>query len=341
MPAAIEIEDLRVDYGNFTAISDLSLSIERGEIYGLIGPNGAGKTSLLNVLATLLEPTYGNVRIEGIDLDLDPRSIRGLLGHMPDQAPVIGDLKVWEFIDLFAAAHGLQGREKAMRVEACLETVGMNDRRNDFCRTLSRGMSQRVVLAKTMLHRPRVLLLDEPASGMDPMARIELKDALQNMAAEGATILLSSHILSELAEMVTGIGVIHRGSLRVHGPVERVLTSLERAAAPVEILLTDRAGDCSRWLESRGVTAAIAEKNSQQVNAEAPGDPAGQAALLRDLVEAGFSVHGFHVRRSGLEDLMRSMSLESGPAAKTEGDGKRDGKRDGEAQANAQKGPAA
>jgi ABC-2 type transport system ATP-binding protein len=171
---ALTIRNLRVDYGTLTAVHDLSLTLMPGEIFGLVGPNGAGKTSTIRVLATLLEPTYGEVNVAGFDLFESPDEVHRLLGYMPDLAPVIPELKVWEFLDLYAHSHGLTGRAKRERVDACLERVGLGDKRNVYGRGLSRGMMQRVVLAKTLLHDPRILLLDEPASGMDPIARRDM-----------------------------------------------------------------------------------------------------------------------------------------------------------------------
>lgn len=315
MQAAIEIQDLRVDYGTLTAVDNLSLSIGTGEIYGLVGPNGAGKTSTLNVLATLLVPTYGHIRMAGFELDEEPAAIRARLGYMPDLAPVIGNLKVWEFLDLFAAAHGLDGATRRKRVDQCLELVDMEDSRDTLCETLSRGMSQRVVLAKTLLHEPEILLLDEPASGMDPIARIKLKDALQAVAAEGATIIISSHILSELSEMATSIGILHKGKLREHGSVEEVLASIEQATSRIRVDVLGEPESCLAWLENQGITAAITGKESRHLEVELPGNKRRQAELLLQLVEAGFAVYGFQARRSSLEDLMRSISEDSAEPA--------------------------
>ncbi|MGC9452218.1 MAG: ABC transporter ATP-binding protein [Oceanipulchritudo sp.] len=306
----IEILDLRVDYGDLTAVSNLSLEIGKGEIYGLVGPNGAGKTSTLNVLATLLVPTYGTVRMAGFDLEEEPDAIRARLGYMPDLAPIIENLKVWEFLDLFAAAHGLWGKEKAGRVTECLRLVGMDEKREIFCGTLSRGMTQRVVLAKTLLHRPEILLLDEPASGMDPIARIELKDALQAVAANGATVIISSHILSELSEMATSIGILHKGKLREHGPVHEVLASLHQAAAHIHVELIGEVEPCRRWLEEKGFPATPDPKQPLSLQFEMEGEAEAQAALLKELIQAGFAVHSFQPRRSSLEDIMRAISTD-------------------------------
>ena len=310
MEPAIDILDLRVDYGDLTAVKNLSLTIEQGEIYGLVGPNGAGKTSTLNVLATLLVPTYGTVRMAGYDLEENPEAIRARLGYMPDLAPIIGNLKVWEFLDLFAAAHGIWGTEKSKTVDKCLELVGMADKREVFCGTLSRGMTQRVVLAKTLLHSPGILLLDEPASGMDPIARIELKDALQNVASQGATVIVSSHILSELSEMATSIGILHKGRLREHGPVMQVLSSLKQATSVIALDIVGDPEPCRQWLNERHIKATPSDKQPSRLEVELAGDEIHQSQLLKDIVHAGFAVHGFQAKRSSLEDLMRAISTE-------------------------------
>ncbi|RYD46410.1 MAG: ABC transporter ATP-binding protein, partial [Verrucomicrobiaceae bacterium] len=192
---AIDIRSLRVDYGNFVAVDDLTLSVPAGEVFGLVGPNGAGKTSTFRVLTTLMEPTYGEVFIDGIDALEDIASARRIIGYMPDLAPVPSDLKVWEFLDFHAAAYGLGSRsQRRDRVAECIEEVALTEQRNSWCKELSRGQTQRVVLAKTLLHRPRVLILDEPASGLDPLARRDLRHTLRNLAKTGATVFVSSHI---------------------------------------------------------------------------------------------------------------------------------------------------
>ncbi len=307
----VSIQNLRVDYGDVTAVKNLSLEIGKGEIYGLVGPNGAGKTSTLNVLATLLIPTYGEVHVAGYSLDTDPREIRRRLGYMPDLAPVIGDLKVREFLELFAGCYGLTGRRRKERIDECLERVGMTDHRRTFCGTLSRGMSQRVILAKTLLHEPKVLLLDEPASGMDPIARMELKETLKLVAAGGATVLLSSHILSELAELATSVGILHKGELRHHGAVADVLSSKDQGhhRLVVELLEPEQSRNCRQWIHSRHPDAEVREKRNQPglLELEMPGSRAEHADFLRALIEAGYRVTGFTMEQSRLEDLLRNL----------------------------------
>jgi ABC-2 type transport system ATP-binding protein len=229
---------------------------------------------------------------------------------MPDLAPIISDLKVWEFLDLFAAAYGISVAERPKRVNECLDLVKMSGSRNALCGTLSRGMTQRVVLAKTLLHKPEILLLDEPASGMDPIARIDMKDALQAVAAEGATIIISSHILSELAEMATSIGILHKGKLRQHGSVHTVLASMEQTISTVQIDLIDRIADCRRWLEQKNLQAISANGREDRLVIEIEGGRPAQAALLSDLISAGFAIHGYQAKASSLEDVMRAISTE-------------------------------
>ncbi|MDA0765575.1 MAG: ABC transporter ATP-binding protein, partial [Verrucomicrobia bacterium] len=189
--AAIEIRDLRVDYGDFVAVNDVSMSVPYGEVFGLVGPNGAGKTSTFKVLATLMEQTYGEVRLAGMDVLEETGQAREVMGYMPDLAPVPSDLKLWEFLDIHADTHRLgNSRERRVRVNECLEIVKLSEKSGAWCKSLSRGQMQRLVLAKTLLHRPRVLILDEPASGLDPLSRREMRLALQGLAREGATILV-------------------------------------------------------------------------------------------------------------------------------------------------------
>src|SRR5688572_30595976 len=186
-----------------------------------------------------MRPTYGEVAFCGLDLFEQTSAVRRILGYMPDLAPAPSDIKVWEFLDLFAAAYGLRSAERRKRIEECLASVELTDQRNTICRTLSRGMTQRLVLAKTLLHRPRVLVLDEPASGMDPMSRIALRKTLRELARDGATILASSHILSELAEMCTSVGILVKGRLVVSGTTSEVRRKLGGGARVIDLTVLD------------------------------------------------------------------------------------------------------
>jgi len=314
----LEVHNLRVDYGSFTAVHDLDLTLTPGEIFGLAGPNGAGKTSTIRVLATLLEPTYGEVSVAGSDLFEEPEAVHELIGYMPDLAPVIPDLKVWEFLDLYAASHGLRGRARRERVDACLERVRLTNARNVYGRALSRGMMQRVVLAKTLLHEPKLLLLDEPASGMDPIARRDLRHILEALAEGGAAIIVSSHILSELSDMCTSVGIMHGGRLLEHGPMDRVMSAIDAEAAQIRIEIVGDAHRVAEWLRAQPGVERMRLDGSTILLAFR-GDRAARSALLRSLVAEGFDVAGFTPERSSIETLL--MSLIGGGASHVDSTG--------------------
>ena len=301
---AIDIRCLRVDYGDFTAVDDLTLSVPRGEVFGLVGPNGAGKTSTFRVLTTLMEPTYGEVVLDGVDVLEDLENARRIIGYMPDLAPVPSDLKVWEFLDFHAAAYGLGNRSNRLdRVAECLETVALSDFRHRWCKELSRGQTQRVVLAKTLLHRPSVLILDEPASGLDPLARRDLRNALRALAAGGATVFVSSHILSELAEMCSSLCVMNRGRLLAAGSVEQVRHQLGSTERVLTATLLGRHEEAAGWLSSRPAVHDL-RVAGQQVIFGFTGSDDAQADLLEGLLGQGIRLRAFEEKRSSFEDIL-------------------------------------
>ena len=301
----IRTADVRVDYGDVTAVEGLNLQVAAGEVFGLIGPNGAGKTSTIRVLATLLEPTYGEVYIAGHDTAVAPEAARRTLGYMPDLAPIYDDLKVWELLDVFARVHGLSGAARRQRVEQVLTAVSLTGKRDAMAGTLSRGMTQRLVLAKTLLHRPRVLLLDEPASGLDPIARIELRDLLRQLARDGQTVLISSHILTELADFCGSIGIMEKGRMVLSGPVDQLVEDLQ-ANRRVQIeLLQPAAGFVDAVRQRAGVVGVEADRDRLEVAFS--GGPADAAELLAALVGAGLPIRSFYERKRGVEDLMRQI----------------------------------
>lgn len=302
--AAIEIRDLRVDYGNFIAVSDVSLDVPAGEIIGLVGPNGAGKTSTFRVLATLQEPTYGEVRLNGIDIFERPQEARSILGYMPDLAPVPSDLKAWELLEQFAASHGVgDAKTRRARIEQCLAEVSLEEKRDAFCKTLSRGQTQRLVLAKTLLHAPRVMILDEPASGMDPLSRRNLRMALRRLADGGAAIFVSSHILSELAEMCSSLCVMNQGRLLASGTVEEVRRVLGGAERTLVVTVLERAPEAATWLGAQPGVDRV-ETNAHRLTLQYEGAHEAQAALLAGLVAGGFRVTSFEEKKSTFEDIL-------------------------------------
>ncbi len=302
---AIEIRDLRVDYGNFVAVNDISLTVQPGDVCGLVGPNGAGKTSTFKVLTTLMHPTYGDVRLCGMDLFLQPEKAREVLGYMPDLAPVPSDLLAWEFLDLFAHAHGLGNADRRReRIDACLEEVHLSDKRDAWCKELSRGQTQRLVLAKTLLHRPRVLVLDEPASGMDPLARRDLRMTLRRLAAQGAAIIVSSHILSELADMCTTLCVMNQGKILAAGPVDAVRDQLGNADRTIAVtVLPGSEAEAERVLRALPFVQELVT-HGVRLSFRFHGDGELQAGLLEALLDARVKVRSFEEQKSSFEDIL-------------------------------------
>ncbi len=302
---AIDIRSLRVDYGDFNAVSDLSLQVPAGEVFGLVGPNGAGKTSTFKVITTLLEPTYGEVFIDGVDVFEDLHRARQLIGYMPDLAPVPSDLKVTEFLNFHAQAYGLGSRAECVnRVVECMEAVAITDLGKKWCGKLSRGQTQRVVLAKTMLHRPKVLVLDEPASGLDPLARRDLRNTLRAVAKDGATVFVSSHILGELAEMCTSLCVMNQGKLLASGTADDVRGQLGSSDRTLSITPHGESHDLAvMWLNRQPCVDELREVD-RQVVIRFSGDDDAQAALLEGLIHEGVRMRAFEERRSSFEDLL-------------------------------------
>lgn len=297
----ISVQDLRVDYGDICAVSDLKLEIGPGEVFGLIGPNGAGKTSTMKVLAGLLLPTYGDIHIAGIDIREHPRSLGEVLGYMPDFPPVYEDLLVWEFLDLFAASYFIPKSRRQSEVDRRLFEVGLQEKRDRFVNELSRGMRQRLMLAKTLLPEPKVLLLDEPASGMDPHGRAQMKQVIRDFATAGGAVLISSHILSEMDEFCSSIGIMQRGKMVVSGGVAEIAANVMGKSLLVIELAAGEELFRRIVLEHRQ-TGKI-EKRGELFEVPFDGDQNAAADLLTLLVQNGVRVSAFHRKRESLEDV--------------------------------------
>jgi ABC-2 type transport system ATP-binding protein len=226
----IETRDLTKMYGDLYALNRLSLKLEKGDVYGFIGPNGAGKTTTMRILATLLNPTWGEATVCGYSIYNGAKEIRRLMGYMPDFFGVYDDMKVIEYLEFFAAAYRIKGPERRRKCEQVLELVDLGYKREALVTSLSRGMTQRLGLARVLLHEPQVLLLDEPASGLDPRARIEMRGLLKELRNMGKTILVSSHILPELADICNKIGIIERGKLLFDGDVQSAIRQVRKHA---------------------------------------------------------------------------------------------------------------
>ncbi len=222
----IETKNLTKKYGNLTAVDDLNLTVKDGDIFGFIGPNGAGKTTTMRILVTLLEPTRGQASVNGLDVRRHGKKVRRLVGYMPDFMGVYDDLKVFEYLEFFAAAFGIERRKRKSIVEGVLELTDLQSKQSAAVDSLSRGMQQRLGLARVLIHDPKVLILDEPASGLDPRARIEIRELLRELKRMGKTIMISSHILSELEEICDHVGIIEHGHMVFSGTLEEILPRL-------------------------------------------------------------------------------------------------------------------
>ncbi len=297
----ISIRDLRVDYADLCAVDHVTLEVKPGEVYGLIGPNGAGKTSTMKVLAGLLTPTYGEIQVAGLDVREQPRAIGHVLGYMPDFSPVYDDLLVWEFLDLFASSYFIPKPQRRPEIERRLTEVGLMEKRDVLVVELSRGMKQRLMLAKTLLPEPKVLLLDEPASGMDPHGRAQMKQVIRDFAANGGSVLISSHILAEMDEFCTSIGVMQRGKMVVSGRVEEIAARvLGKSILEIEFI------EGSNVLETvlpRCRINARAQKQGRHFELPFEGNDSAAAELLTEIIQAGGRVSRFQRKRESLEEV--------------------------------------
>jgi ABC-2 type transport system ATP-binding protein len=313
----LEVRGLRRDYGALRAVDDVSFDLEAGTILGFIGPNGAGKSTTMRILATLDVPTAGEVTLDGRSLVDAPDAVRPLIGYMPDRYGTWEDVTVAEFLDFFARAYGLKGAERRRRLESVMEFTGLGPLAEKLTGALSKGMKQRVALGRTLLHDPKLLILDEPADGLDPRARIELRELLRALADEGKAVLISSHILTELAEICDSCAIIEQGKLLATGKVEELLAQA-RGVALAELVVRLFPGEEGEavWerterllLEQPRVAKVAREGEALRVRLEHEGGAASgewvdetAARLLAVLVGAGVPVCAFTHRERNLED---------------------------------------
>jgi ABC-2 type transport system ATP-binding protein len=228
----IETQDLTKKYGDLFAIRAIQLKLDQGDLFGFIGPNGAGKTTTMRIIATLLNPTWGEAYVCGNSIYTKSKEIRRLVGYMPDFFGVYDDMRVIEYLEFFAAAYRIRGQQRRRVCNEMLQIVDLDFKRDAFANTLSRGQTQRLGLARTLLHDPQVLLLDEPLSGLDPRARIEMRNLLRRLGEMGKTIIVSSHILPELADICNKVGIIDRGVMTVNASVADVMKQVPRISGP-------------------------------------------------------------------------------------------------------------
>jgi len=302
----LSVTRLRVDYEDTTAVHDVDLNIEAGMVYGLIGPNGAGKTSIIRSIAALVDPTYGDIRIEGIDLMENPSGALRHIGYMPDSPPLYEDLTVYEFLALFASAYGVSESQRDQRIRSLVDQVQLTAKVDSLCGGLSRGMRQRIFLAKCLLHDPMILLLDEPASGLDPNARREFGELIKGLGAAGKAVLVSSHILSELSDFCNSVGIMEQGHMRVSGRIEDVVQQLGHTNQVVLRALNPN--DALRVFLSDHEHIHSVEMNANGAVFDFDGQDDDLAGLLKALIKRDVQVTEFHKTSVGLEDIFQQVT---------------------------------
>jgi ABC-2 type transport system ATP-binding protein len=303
MAAIIELRDLTKCYGDLTAVDSLDLDIEEGAVFGFIGPNGAGKTTTMRILTTLLRPTSGEARVAGHSVTTDPLAVRRLIGYMPDFFGVYEDMKVWEYLDFFAACYDVPPASRPAMIDDLLALVDLGQKREAYVESLSRGMKQRLCLARTLTHDPRVLILDEPASGLDPRARIEMRELLRELRKMGKTIFFSSHILSEVADICTSIGVIENGRLLAAGDVADMMSRLRgHRLLAVRLMPGAAVDDVRTWLAGEPGVLSV-DTVGDALRVDFSGDDAAVSGLLARLVSRGRPVLSFTEEKGDLEDV--------------------------------------
>ena len=302
----LEVTNLNRTFGTLKAVDDLSFTVESGRVCGFVGPNGAGKTTTMRIITSVEEPTSGEVRVAGHSVIEYPERTRSHVGYMPDAFPTYPNLTTEEYLEFFAGAYGLRGKEKRERLATIFDFLQLETLRTRPCNKLSKGMTQRLCLARTLVHDPKLLILDEPAAGLDPRSRIQLRELLTLLAAEGKGVLVSSHILTELSEICDAVVIIERGRLTASGTVTDIM---ERLKPHVELTMQFACAphEPVRFLlEQPHVVEASGDGTSATVTFT--GKPDDRAALLTRLVTAGFAVTDFRAEEHDLEDLFLSLT---------------------------------
>ena len=316
MTTIVKTEGLVKRYDRTFAIAGVDLDIAEGEIFGLVGPNGAGKTTTLRILATLLEPTAGDAEIAGWSVSRNPNEARRVLGFMPDTFGVYDDMRVWEYLDFFARCYGLPAAARKRIIGDLLELVDLADKRETYVQGLSRGMQQRLCLAHALVHDPKVLLLDEPASGLDPRARVELRELLRELRTLGKTILISSHILPELEELCTSVAIFHQGKVLASGRISDIEQRLRVGSVLRAKVLAEGEGlEAARaWFGSQPDVASSAILPDGTLELGFRGNELESAGLLRTAVENGLAISSFSRAASDLEELFLQVTGKDEPA---------------------------
>jgi ABC-2 type transport system ATP-binding protein len=304
----IEAQGLAKRFGKHLALRGVDLAADAGDVLGLIGPNGAGKTTTIRILASLLAPDTGKAKVAGYDVVHEVGRLRANVGYMPELFGLYDELTVEQYLDFFARVYGFSGRERRRQVEGVLDLVDLAPKRSDRCDGLSKGVRQRLYLARTLLHDPKVLLLDEPASGLDPQARIDLRYLLTQLQEQGKTLLVSSHILSELEQICTRVVVIESGRVRFAGTLREVSETLGEREVTIRLSDASQAGAVEAHLLALDIPPLDLVVEGTQLSFRLALDEAQATTLLRELVGAGLPIYSFDVRQASLESLFLGVT---------------------------------
>ena len=298
----IEARGLTKRFGDRLALRGIDLAAAAGDVLGLIGPNGAGKTTTIKVLASLVAPDAGVAIVDGIDVTRDPSAVRARVGYMPERFGLYDELTIAEYLEFFGKLHGIEPKTRALRIERVLDLTDLTNKRKDVCEALSKGVRQRLYVAKTLLHDPRVLLLDEPASGLDPRARIEFRELVRELGAQGKTVLISTHILSELEAVCNKVAVIEGGRVRYQGDARSIAAQLGALSVSVQLLDEASAARARELIEKVPKVSALRVERDL-VRFELQGERAELPPIHKALVAAELPVVSFEVAAPGLEQL--------------------------------------
>ncbi len=302
----LEIKHLMKKYGKFTAVDDLNLTIPESSIFGFVGPNGAGKTTTMKIMSGLLKATDGSVMIDGVDVTKNPKALKEHIGYMPDFFGVYDDLKVSEYMDFYAGTYYIPYEQREDLINNLLEIVDLSHKKDAYVDGLSRGMKQRLCLARSLIHDPKLLILDEPASGLDPRARVEMKEVLKQLQTMGKTIIISSHILPELAEMCTEVGIIDRGHIVVQGTVQEIMKQMTKVRR-IQIRPLENMTALMKLLEEQPLVEDIIE-NTFDVEFSYQGEDKELAGLLKQIVLADIEMGYFKEKEGNLEEIFMQVT---------------------------------
>lgn len=304
----IETNDLTKKYGELFALERLTIKLEQGDVYGFIGPNGSGKTTTMRILATLLNPSWGEASVCGYSIYTGSKEIRRAIGYMPDFFGVYDDMKVTEYLEFFAAAYRIEGPSRRKKVDEVLELVDLTYKRDALVTSLSRGMTQRLGLARVLLHEPQVLLLDEPASGLDPRARIEMRKLIKRLRSMNKTIMLSSHILPELADICNKIGIIERGKLIFNGTVEEAKRAVRQGYVFL-VSVGDRNEEAAKRLESYGEVGKVELLSNQPALRVTLKEGHDDGSFIPErLIAERFKLRSFQEEEIDIEDVFMGIT---------------------------------